>query len=963
MLKKIKLFFIALVCLIFAFVFLLFSGIKIDSISFGEVSVSKLYIKLDKKLIVNIKQLTFKPKKTTTTNSLDDIKTNIKKFPMLLKYFQKINIERLVIADNEFSIYFDKKQLYLDNKYVNISTKVKVYSKSIYFDLYSIYLKDAKVLLRGDFKLDLFKEIATFVGNYSYKDINGDLKLEANDDFINFFVNTKDIENIKFVKDFVSLPKTAEEWMYDNVTGKMKLNYLYGKLKTTTFEPVLDKFKGNAVIQNAKIKFNKKTKDVTTKDLSIDYRDDKLIFNMNNPVYNNTKIDGSTVVINHLTSEKKGEVVINIKTKSSLNEDILGILKSFDINLPLIQTKGTTDSNFTLTIPYLIKKGMKTTGDFIAKDATFKLQDFVFDTQKADVKLRGDHVIIEKSHVKHKDMIDAVLNLDINTSDSTAKGDVLLNRLFIKSKKDNIIDGKNIKSSIFVSFNDDTIIKFDDLKTQLDITKDSINILIDDLSKIYDYSPLLKEINLKKGNIDLTVFDENNIKFNAKLEDLDFPFYVQNGQIRKLDIKGEIKDENLELSSLDKSIKVIYKKDQDLDLYLNGIDLYIKDTNANNKSLVSNNLNLYLKDTNIKVQDFSFLSNDVKINILKDKIKFEGIFSNINLPLKKDNKKLTKLNIIGSYDTKKDILNLHTKDKKLSLNLKHRDKLKLKVDSFDLLYDTKAQNESSLKSFEIDAKNSNILINKKYKILAKKYKLSIADNKLNLTLKNNDIFVTYIKNGDGKIELKANNLSDEFLNSAFDKDLISGGKVMVIADGKNNRIKGKVILSETNIKNLTLLTNLITLINTSPALINPLLAIPSLTSMATNKGFTFSGYKVNDGYINFIYDLDSKFLNLTKIVTVGNGIDFDGNLKMDFNTTLIEGELDLSFFKGYSKIVGAVPVLNYILLGDEKKVETKVEISGTIDDPKIKSNVAEDSLNAPVNVIKRIITSPFKIFE
>lgn len=152
-----------------------------------------MYIKLDKKLIVNIKQLTFKPKKTTTKSSFDDIKANIKKFPTLLKYFQKIDIERLVIADNEFSLYFDKKQLYLDNKYVNLSTKVRIYSKSIYFDLYSLYLKDVDVLLRGSFKLDLFKEIATFVGNYSYKDIDGDFNVQANKDYIDFYVNSQNL--------------------------------------------------------------------------------------------------------------------------------------------------------------------------------------------------------------------------------------------------------------------------------------------------------------------------------------------------------------------------------------------------------------------------------------------------------------------------------------------------------------------------------------------------------------------------------------------------------------------------------------------------------------------------------------------------------------------------------------------------------------------------------------------------
>ncbi|RXJ87036.1 AsmA-like C-terminal domain-containing protein [Arcobacter sp. CECT 8985] len=964
MLKKIKLFFIALVCLVFTFVFFLFSGIKIDSISFGEVSVSKLYIKLDKKLIVNIKQLTFKPKKTTTNNSFEDMKANIKKFPTLLKYFQKIDIESLKIADNEFSIYYDKKFLYLDNKYLNLSTKVNVYSKSIFFNLYSLYLKDVNVLLRGDFKLNLFKEVATFVGDYSYKDINGKFNLQANKKFIDFYVDTNEIKNIKFVKDFVDLPKTAEEWMYDNVTGNMKLKYLYGKLQTSNFKPLLNDFKGQAVIKNAKIKFNKKAKSVKTKKLTVDYKDNRLFFSMDKPVYNNsTKIYGSNVVINHLTSEKKGEVVINIKTKSALNDDILGILKSYKINLPLIQTNGFTNSKFKLVVPYMLSRGMKTTGDFIANDATFKLQNFKFFTKKANVELKGSHVIIKNSHIKHQDMIDGILNLNINTNNSTAKGDVFFNRILIKNNKNEIIDAKDVKSKIEVSFKDDTKLNFDDLKTKLNINKNDITISLNDLSKIYTYSKLLKSINLDKGSINLNVLDENNIDFSAKIENLDLPFYRDEKQIKVFNISGAINNGDLILVSQDKSIKAIYNKGKNLDLYLNGIDLYIKDSNSTKKSLVSDNLNLYLKNTNIKIDDFSFLSKDVKISLLKNIVKFKGVFSNLDLPLLQKGKKVDQLDVIGEYDTKKDILNLNTKDKKLSINLKNRDDLKLNVDSYDLVYDTSKEKENDLKSFSINAKNSNILINNKYKVLAKTYKLNIIGKKQNLILKNKDIFVSYIKDNNGNIELKANNLSDKFVNSALNKNLISGGKIMIIAKGKSDRIKGKVILSETNVKNLTVLTNLITLINTSPALINPLLAIPSIASMATTKGFTFSGYKVNDGFIDFIYDLDSDFLDMTKIVTVGNGIDFDGNLKMDFNTSLIDGNLDLSFFKGYSKVVGAVPVLNYIILGDEKKVETKVEISGTINNPKIKSNVAEDSLNAPVNVIKRIFTSPFKIFE
>ncbi|WP_265936788.1 YhdP family protein, partial [Malaciobacter mytili] len=504
-----------------------------------------MYIKFDKKLIVDIKQLKYESKKSQVNNSIEDLKTNIKKLPSLLKYFQEINIDSLKINDNEFTIFFNERHLYLDNKHINLSTKVEVHSQTIKLNLYSLYLKDLKILLNGKFKVNMYKEVANFVGDYAYKDLSGEFNIQADEKFIDFYVNTNEVKDIKFVRDFVRLPAEAEKWMYDNVTGKMKLNYFYGKLNTSNFYPVLESFKGNATIEDAKIRFHKNAKVVDTKKLTVDYKDDKLLFSMQEPSYDTTKIYGSSVVINNLTSEAKGEVVVDIKTKSALNRDILDILKAYNINLPLIQTKGTTDSSFTLVVPYLIKKGMKTTGKFLAKDAVFKLQNFEFEAKNADVELKGANVIIKNSYVKHKEMFEGVLNLNINTNTSTAKGDVNLSKVLIQSSSDKIIDTKDIKSDILVDFKNNTVLQFPTLKTNLEIKKDNILISLADLSLIYEHSSLLKKLDIKKGNISLDLIDENNITFKAFLDELNFPIEKDLKPIKKLEIAGLIKNENL----------------------------------------------------------------------------------------------------------------------------------------------------------------------------------------------------------------------------------------------------------------------------------------------------------------------------------------------------------------------------------------------------------------------------------
>ncbi len=66
MLKVIKLSIIFLFVLFLGIGFSLFSGIKIDSFSFGNFSVSQLYLKLDKKLILEVEEIKLESKKITS---------------------------------------------------------------------------------------------------------------------------------------------------------------------------------------------------------------------------------------------------------------------------------------------------------------------------------------------------------------------------------------------------------------------------------------------------------------------------------------------------------------------------------------------------------------------------------------------------------------------------------------------------------------------------------------------------------------------------------------------------------------------------------------------------------------------------------------------------------------------------------------------------------------------------------
>ena len=261
---------------------------------------------MDKKLILKSDKIVTNFKSSSKETSLKGVYQKLSNLNLLLTLFDEINIEEFRVNDSSISIHLDESFLYLDNKYVNISSDLEVENDLIKMDIYSIYLKKEDILFFGNIKVDLKNKLASFLGKYDYKDIWGELNTKISKNNLDFYINsTNSVKSISFLKDFFRLDSVAEEWMYDNVEGDIKLNYLYGKFDLKKYEPIVDSIKGQVVINDAKIRFNKKVQRVHTPKLTIDYEGDKLSFDLKTPTYNSSKLYGSRVYITDLTSLKK----------------------------------------------------------------------------------------------------------------------------------------------------------------------------------------------------------------------------------------------------------------------------------------------------------------------------------------------------------------------------------------------------------------------------------------------------------------------------------------------------------------------------------------------------------------------------------------------------------------------------------------------------------------------------------
>lgn len=911
---------------------------------------------MDKKLILDIEEIEFRSTKTKTNNSLEDIKKDIQLLPNILRFFQNITIEKFKIDDNQFKIIISENNLYLDNKFINIASKMDISSKQITFDLYSLYLKDFDLLLDGKFKVDYFNEKINYFGNVYYEGITSNLNLDLDKKLAKFYIQSEPFESLKFLKKHLELSETAESWMYDNVKGDISIKNFYGEFDLEKNEIIEKSLKGNALINQAKIKFHKDVDEIITKNVEVSFENDTLHFSLIEPKFKDKDISGSFVTIHNLTSEEKGEVEVDIRTNNRLDEDILTILKAYDIKLPVLQKSGNTQAHLSLKIPYLEEKPMITKGLFLVNDSEILINKFAFNSKNAVILLDGTNVEIKNADFKYNDMIDAFVNINIDTKTLKSSGNVLINSFMIKKDDgEKLVEIKNKPTVINMNFNNEVNIDLKDLETNVKVT-DFIYVDIKNLSKIYPYSKFLKDTSIKDGNLSLQIKDDKNLYFKAFIKGLNLPIKKDGRTIDELDINGSIEKNNITLKTTNDDIK--FEMNGQNKIYLKNLDIFV-DT-SKQKNDFTKNLNLYLQNCKLNIDESLYEIKDATIFIKKGQIDFDVTVRNPKIPLQKSNKNIEEISLFGIY--KDDYTKLTTKNQDLILEL-GKDFLFLNIDGYDVSYLTKDKSNNNYKNIDIIGKNSNILIDNKYKILADNYELRITESDKFVYLKHKNTQISFKENKDKKVDIFADELNEEFINSAFAKNIVDGGNILFFASGTLSNLDGKIIIENSNIEDLAVLNNLLIFIHTSPALINPLLAIPSVVGMATNSGFNLTAYRIVNGTVEFNYNKENKLIDIKKLLTIGNGIDFDGKGRIDLSNLTLDTQLKLIFLKDYSNIVGVVPVVNYVLLGDNNRVETQVNISGDLNNPEISTNLTKDTFNIPMNIAKRLFLAPSMIFD
>ena len=1010
------------------------NGVEIRSLNFSSFNIAKLYIKWDEKLIITAQSIEIKTSKKRETK-IDykkklkngfDVLRNINEFSDLI---QLIDIKKIAINDLNISFRYkigEESFLTVQSDKINIHCKIDAYQDHaiVYINQFENRVKYLN--LSGIAVIDNKKEeISSKVNINILNDANLTLYMYMNTQTLFYTLDSnKPIENLPYIVKLSGLPSYLHRWTYDAI--KMKnahLNKFYGFVNVSNVENFMKDIYADVDLDALTYIFDTRLAPIVTLNTRLVLQSGILHIYPNNGKFHNQNLNNSYLDID--LNPDKYLLSLYLKDFLSLDNDVLNLLKTYNITLPFIQTSSKIDTHLNLYIK-LNNSDVDANGTFGIDHGTFLYKNMNLDASKGLISLAGSRIDIKsltlayknnfESNIsgflnpsKHEGMIDADLNkLQISAFTLTPNRPKVHMRYSVLPNEDQIT-----VSPLILNYKDNEIkvesfnLKFNFEKLLAKVSAVQIsaeNRLLGYLSGDIDLNKLTANLNL-----DILKFQYKKIKLDQSLLSLSIKFdqAIQMNLANKSTWK--IKDKETILSPL----QALYENNR---LKISKAQINVVDTFSSNFAL----------DYDINQSSINLLLQKVTI---KDEF-LKGFFNKdetYNLTIN-NNDKNTEI-YFPKYNTK--------------LLLLENDLWTLKCEDFSKIYknvplfgDYNITNGDILLSST--AKNGEFLfsgaIKYPYKFLVKentpieKYTFDGKYNAQETDVNINDEFHVKISN---EIKIRSNHLGfniPEFVRfnkehklkeskepslvtlAAKDSYLYFRDDRKMLADTLNAQYFNSEVTAQLKYKQGKAGFNLnrygifyLYGSNFNDSFMEKLFATSKFSKGALS--FTFNGafddfsgiieientilkeYKALNNVFAFVNtvpslvtfsvpDYSQKGLHVENMYvgfTAKKGLYDLSDLSLTSKEIKIDGkgsmnlnvdtlDLDLNLKTDLGSKASKIPIVGYILFG-KKSISTSLKVTGSIYDPSVSTTVAKDIITAPLNIIKRTLLLPVELIS
>ncbi|MCP3931657.1 MAG: DUF3971 domain-containing protein [Bacteroidetes bacterium] len=424
---------ILIVLALYLFAGFLVKGIHIEGISFENFILKECSIRWQKGLLISIDSLTILPTSNDSGNDTEYINPKLYKHIKILHAVGRA-VSSIKIGSIDSSIFAGEfeyiSSLNGDLSFFNLLSpdlqvliKTRVEDDTFIFHLDKIASTQYKSRLQGIIEVDTTEER---VAGSIEAVLAGDtlpLHLDFSADNKGVVFTGKgggDVTSIKPIIDLFPLDPEVVPWINDYLDGSLfDLKKFNGEISWKDPASILQTFYAEGRVSDCKYIFAEGFNPIFSSYTDVVYENGVLKIYPHEATFYGQKTEKSWLDIDFKDPD---EPILNIyiDTHAVLNQDILNLLKFYDIDLPIRQLSGQTQSDLFLSVN-LMSEDVEAEGRFTFGKGVIQYIDQELHTTGGDVLIKNSEVKIQNVHFTLPDLLSSKLSGTIDILDEKGK--------------------------------------------------------------------------------------------------------------------------------------------------------------------------------------------------------------------------------------------------------------------------------------------------------------------------------------------------------------------------------------------------------------------------------------------------------------------------------------------------------------------------------------------------------------
>jgi hypothetical protein len=1014
--------------------FTLKKGIGFDRLAVGGITLQQCNIRLSKKLVVDVGDITLTTKKKPqgAGPTLSGIRKAMVYADRAARWFESIDVRKIAVNDTVAVISYTGSgsgSLTVTDPAFFLDTGMNFSGTRIGLDIRQF--KSLEYRSQGSGKVEFNIDRNTLVADIEL-DLAGSLPLklhcEADQDQLSFEGSgAASVQTIRPVVELFQLGPDIQPWITDYLKGSsFTLETIKGTVPFKSPGKVFETLYGKASVQDTEYSFEEKLPAIKSPITNVVFENGILKIYPSHPVYAGVDAGKSWLDIDFNPDEPV--LSAYIRTAAPLGDEILALLDFYDIHLPFKQSRGLTDADLTLKIN-LARIDVNAHGKFSVAAGAFDYDRQTYTVADAALSLVNDEVTIKEVTIGFKDILkmkatgnmkitsqqadlkigvekvdlpleDTRLTLDttdrplpleyhwspedeklivagsswkFGTMSAKAEG-------FTASFKAGDFSGNLPATKVSVSPSSQFLLSgnFNFKKPQFNLVADVLGwefegIKLDqphfpvafvyenslDVSSAQESGWLIKGKKVRIAPFKLNYAKKTITVGQAGLHLMD----VVDGAIHgKFDLsagKGSFLIDRLEIGKTDnnrfdfsgRNLQTeITRKDDALSVTIPEMGFSYKRNPAAGWALHVEDLGkLYDRSTFLQKYNLHKGAIDIRGTTADPPYIFSGnIISSYDF-LVKDNIPTNEYAFKGQYNdtgwvaTVNDDVQLHYSDRtRVVSNGVGYNISALRTYLADHPFDENENADQKIPDLDLQVDKTSLYLNPFQSAPADELRIHSEGGML----------TGRMKFGKGKASLEMNgttftlfgqDFGEEFLHKFLKDSKFIGGKLSFYASGLLGKFKGVAKVDNSIIKEGAVLNNILTFVNTVPDLI-----------MFSFPEYSMQGLPFNQLYAGFSYE--NHIVDVNTFAIESNTLDMTGTGVIRFVENTIEMNIDL--IRKTKQNISKIPLLGYILVGDQKQPTITLTIKGDLDDPEISTSAYKEIVKTPFDILLRTISLP-----